>query len=125
MRASGSPTASSTRRARSEAAAAANPDPRWTPGVGGLRSIPARVRGPAKCSHSTSLSRKCQAAPGVLEREQAVPPREAFFAEAEHVPGEVITAEVLDRLRSGVGHGFLISDSADPALKTLRVVARP
>ncbi|MFF4842779.1 hypothetical protein ACFY2G_22280 [Streptomyces collinus] len=41
------------------------------------------------------------------------------------MPGEVITAEVLDRLRSGVGHGFLISDSADPALKTLRVVARP
>ncbi|MER6474310.1 aminotransferase class I/II-fold pyridoxal phosphate-dependent enzyme [Streptomyces collinus] len=89
-------------------------------------------------------------APGVLELEQAVLPREAFFAEAEHVPaeravgrvsaetispyppgvpvvapGEVITAEVLDYLRSGVEHGFLISDSADPTLKTLRVVARP
>ncbi len=40
-------------------------------------------------------------------------------------PGEVITAEVLDYLRSGVEHGFLIFDSADPTVKTLRVVARP
>ncbi|MEU5110990.1 hypothetical protein AB0G64_05770 [Streptomyces longwoodensis] len=39
-------------------------------------------------------------------------------------PGEVITAEVVDYLRSGVDHGFLISDAADPTVKTLRVVAR-
>lgn len=84
-----------------------------------------------------------------LELEQAMLPREAFFAEVEHVPveqapgriaaemispyppgvpaiapGEVITAEVLDYLRSGVEHGVLIPDAADPSVKTLRVVAR-
>ncbi|MET9458498.1 hypothetical protein ABZY05_26040 [Streptomyces canus] len=39
-------------------------------------------------------------------------------------PGEVITDEVLDYLRSGVDHGVLIPDAADPSVKTLRVVAR-
>ncbi|MEW2414717.1 ornithine decarboxylase [Streptomyces sp. NPDC046866] len=87
--------------------------------------------------------------PAALELEQAMRPRDAFFAEAEHVPaeqacgrisaesvspyppgvpviapGEVITAEVLDYLRSGVEHGVLISGAADPSLGTLRVVAR-
>ncbi|MFH9657175.1 aminotransferase class I/II-fold pyridoxal phosphate-dependent enzyme [Streptomyces sp. NPDC017248] len=89
-------------------------------------------------------------APGVLELEQAVLPRDAFFGPAEQVPadqavgriaaetispyppgvpvvapGEVITAEVVDYLRSGVAHGFLIPDAADPALDSFRVVARP
>ncbi|MGW2035907.1 aminotransferase class I/II-fold pyridoxal phosphate-dependent enzyme [Streptomyces sp. NPDC001811] len=88
--------------------------------------------------------------PGVLEAEQAVLPRDAFFGPAEQVPaeravgriaaetispyppgvpvvapGEVITAAVLDYLRSGVAHGFLIPDAADSSLETLRVVARP
>ncbi|MEW2286117.1 ornithine decarboxylase [Streptomyces sp. NPDC047841] len=88
--------------------------------------------------------------PGVLELEQAALPRDAFFGPAEQVPaeravgriaaetispyppgvpvvapGEVITAEVLDYLRSGVAHGFLIPDAADSSLETLRVVARP
>ncbi|GGS77287.1 hypothetical protein GCM10010206_44760 [Streptomyces cinerochromogenes] len=40
-------------------------------------------------------------------------------------PGEVITAEALDYLRSGVAHGFLIAGAADPALETVRVTARP
>ncbi|MFE6993993.1 Orn/Lys/Arg family decarboxylase, partial [Streptomyces pharetrae] len=40
-------------------------------------------------------------------------------------PGEVITAEVLDYLRSGVEHGVLIPDAADSSVRTLRVVARP
>ncbi|MDG9722823.1 aminotransferase class I/II-fold pyridoxal phosphate-dependent enzyme [Streptomyces sp. DH41] len=87
--------------------------------------------------------------PSALELEQAMLPREAFFAPVEHVPaeraagriaaemispyppgvpvvapGEVITDEVLDYLRSGVEHGVLIPDAADPSLKTLRVVAR-
>ncbi|MEU0007905.1 ornithine decarboxylase [Streptomyces sp. NPDC006314] len=87
--------------------------------------------------------------PRALELEQAVLPREAFFGPAEQVsaeravgriaaemispyppgvpvvaPGEVITAEIVDYLRSGVEHGFLIADAADPTLKTLRVVAR-
>ncbi|MEU3499840.1 hypothetical protein ABZ726_03395 [Streptomyces hundungensis] len=88
-------------------------------------------------------------APADLELEQAMVPREAFFAPVEHVPaeraagrisaetispyppgvpaiapGEVITEAVLDYLRSGVEHGVLIPDAADPSVKTLRVVAR-
>ncbi len=87
--------------------------------------------------------------PSVLELEQAMLPREAFFAEVEHVPaeraagrvaaemispyppgvpviapGEVITDEVLDYLRSGVEHGVLIPDASDPSVRSLRVVAR-
>ncbi|GGZ91641.1 aminotransferase class I/II-fold pyridoxal phosphate-dependent enzyme [Streptomyces echinoruber] len=87
--------------------------------------------------------------PPALELEQAMLPREAFFAPVEHVPaeraagrisaemispyppgvpvvapGEVITDEILDYLRSGVEHGMLIPDAADPTVKTLRVVAR-
>ncbi|MFF1509581.1 aminotransferase class I/II-fold pyridoxal phosphate-dependent enzyme [Streptomyces sp. NPDC058326] len=87
--------------------------------------------------------------PPALELEQAMLPRDAFFAEADHVPaeraagrvaaelitpyppgvpviapGEVITAEVVDYLRSGVDHGMLIPDAADASLRTLRVVAR-
>jgi arginine/lysine/ornithine decarboxylase len=87
--------------------------------------------------------------PSALELEQALLPRDAFFGAAESVPadraagriaaemispyppgvpvvapGEVITDEVLDYLRSGVAHGFLIPDAADPTLETLRVVAR-
>ncbi|MFG3157770.1 hypothetical protein ACGF7W_37695 [Streptomyces sp. NPDC048219] len=85
--------------------------------------------------------------PSVLELEQAMLPRAAFFAEAEHVPveraagricaetispyppgvpviapGEVITDEVLDYLRSGAEHGVLVPDAADSSLRTLRVV---
>ncbi|MEU2711330.1 aminotransferase class I/II-fold pyridoxal phosphate-dependent enzyme [Streptomyces sp. NPDC007205] len=88
--------------------------------------------------------------PRVLELEQAVLPREAFFGPAEQVPaeravgriaaemispyppgvpvvapGEVITQEVLEYLRSGVEHGFLIADAADPSLKTIRVTTHP
>ncbi|MFD7459337.1 MULTISPECIES: aminotransferase class I/II-fold pyridoxal phosphate-dependent enzyme [unclassified Streptomyces] len=88
--------------------------------------------------------------PSALELEQAMLPRAAFFAPVEHVPaeraagrvsaemispyppgvpviapGEVITSEVLDYLRSGVEHGVLIPDAADPSVRTLRVVARP
>ncbi|KOV96289.1 amino acid decarboxylase [Streptomyces sp. NRRL B-3648] len=88
--------------------------------------------------------------PHVLELEQAVLPRDAFFGPAEQVPaeravgrvaaemscpyppgvpvvapGEVITAEVLDYLRSGVAHGFLMAGAADPALETVRVTGRP
>ncbi|WP_077799732.1 aminotransferase class I/II-fold pyridoxal phosphate-dependent enzyme [Streptomyces sp. JHA26] len=85
--------------------------------------------------------------PPALELEQAMTPRAAFFAEAEHVPaeraagrvcaetispyppgvpviapGEVVTDEVLDYLRSGAEHGVLIPDAADPSVRTLRVV---
>ncbi|MEV5357101.1 DegT/DnrJ/EryC1/StrS family aminotransferase [Streptomyces sp. NPDC052693] len=88
-------------------------------------------------------------APHALELEQAMLPRDAFFAKAEHVPaeravgriaaemlspyppgvpvvapGEVITAEVVDYLRSGVAAGMLIPDAADPTADTLRVTAQ-
>ncbi|MGW5346799.1 aminotransferase class I/II-fold pyridoxal phosphate-dependent enzyme [Streptomyces sp. NPDC004050] len=87
--------------------------------------------------------------PSALELEQAMRPRDAFFAPAEHVPaeraagriaaelvspyppgvpaiapGEVITKEVVDYLRSGVENGVLIPDAADSSVRTLRVVAR-
>ncbi|MEU6275676.1 ornithine decarboxylase [Streptomyces populi] len=87
--------------------------------------------------------------PPALELEQAMLPRDAFFAEAEHVPvhrargrvaaemispyppgvpvvapGEVVTAEVIDYLRTGVAAGMLVPDAADPSLATLRVTAR-
>jgi arginine decarboxylase len=86
-------------------------------------------------------------APGDLELEQAMRPRDAFFAEVEQVPadqavgriaaemvtpyppgvpalapGERITAEVVDYLRSGVAAGMLIPEAADPQVETLRVV---
>jgi arginine decarboxylase len=88
-------------------------------------------------------------APRALELEQAVLPRTAFFAEAEHIPadravgrvaaetlspyppgvpvlapGEVVTREVVDYLRSGVAAGMLVPDAADPSVETLRVTAR-
>ncbi|MEU1554235.1 hypothetical protein [Streptomyces scabiei] len=37
-------------------------------------------------------------------------------------PGEVITAEILDHLCSGVEHGVLIPDAAGSSVRTLRVV---
>ncbi|GLX52731.1 ornithine decarboxylase [Streptomyces hygroscopicus subsp. hygroscopicus] len=102
--------------------------------------------------HADSIERRPRVhlpEPAVLEPEQAMLPRTAFFGPAEQVPaeraagrvaaemvspyppgvpvvapGEVITEEMVDFLRSGVAHGFLIADAADPTLKTLRVVAR-
>jgi arginine decarboxylase len=87
-------------------------------------------------------------APGELELEQAMLPRDAFFGPAEHVPadravgrigaetispyppgvpailpGELITEPVLDYLRSGVAAGMLLPDAADGSLNTIRVLA--
>jgi arginine/lysine/ornithine decarboxylase len=87
--------------------------------------------------------------PRALQLEQAMRPRDAFFATAEHVPadravgrvaaemispyppgvpvvtpGEVITREAVDYLTSGVAAGMLIPDAADPTAETLRVTAR-
>jgi arginine decarboxylase len=87
--------------------------------------------------------------PAGLELEQAMLPRDAFFATADHVPvgqaagriaaetvspyppgvpvlapGEIITEEALAYLHSGVEAGMLLPDAADPSLKTVRVVAR-
>jgi arginine/lysine/ornithine decarboxylase len=85
--------------------------------------------------------------PGGLELETVMRPRDAFFAEVEQVPvsaavgrvgaemvspyppgvpviapGERITDEVVDYLTSAVAAGALISEAADPEMKTLRVV---
>jgi arginine/lysine/ornithine decarboxylase len=84
-----------------------------------------------------------------LELEPAILPRDAFFAPKETVtagqavgricaeqitpyppgipviiPGERITAELLDYLRSGVNAGMQLPDAADSALDTIRVVSR-
>jgi arginine decarboxylase len=85
---------------------------------------------------------------GDLELEPAMLPRDAFFAAKESVPagqavgriaaeqvtpyppgipvivpGERITADLLDYLRTGLAAGMLLPDPADPSLDTIRVVA--
>ncbi|MFI5707090.1 aminotransferase class I/II-fold pyridoxal phosphate-dependent enzyme [Kribbella sp. NPDC051620] len=84
--------------------------------------------------------------PADLELEQAMQPREAFFASHETipveeaagriaveqitpyppgipaiVPGERISAGVIDYLRSGVAATMVLPDAADPKFKTIRV----
>jgi arginine/lysine/ornithine decarboxylase len=86
--------------------------------------------------------------PEELELEPAMPPREAFFSEAELVeaknavgriaaeplapcppgmpivvPGENINEAVVDYLRSGVAAGMMVPDTADRSLERIRVVA--
>ncbi|MFI7120785.1 aminotransferase class I/II-fold pyridoxal phosphate-dependent enzyme [Amycolatopsis sp. NPDC049868] len=83
-----------------------------------------------------------------LTLEMRMLPRDAFFAEAEHVPldkaggrvsaemispyppgvpaiapGEVFSGAIIDYLRTGVRTGMFIYDAADPELDTVRVVA--
>jgi arginine decarboxylase len=41
------------------------------------------------------------------------------------VPGQRITAGILDYLRTGVAAGMVLPDSADAKLETVRVVALP
>ncbi|GAA2609033.1 ornithine decarboxylase [Actinomadura fulvescens] len=85
------------------------------------------------------------AGPGDLQLELVVLPRDAFFGPAEQVPadeavgrvsaemltpyppgipavlpGERITAPVLDYLRSGVAAGMVVPDAADPELGSVR-----
>jgi arginine decarboxylase len=87
---------------------------------------------------------------GDLAIEQVLIPRDAFFGPAEDVPvdeavgrvaaeqitpyppgipalvpGERITAGVVDYLRSGLAAGMVLPDPADPQLNTVRVVALP
>jgi arginine decarboxylase len=80
-----------------------------------------------------------------LNLEQAMLPRDAFFAETEQVtdpagwisaemispyppgvpailPGERFNPEVVDYLRAGLSAGMTLPDAADPTLKTFRVV---
>src|SRR4051794_12272560 len=87
-------------------------------------------------------------APPSLELENAMTPRDAFFARVEQVPideaagrvvaemvspyppgvpllapGEVVSQEAVDYLVTGVAAGMLIPDAADSSMKSLRVVA--
>jgi arginine decarboxylase len=87
-------------------------------------------------------------APRSLELENAMTPRDAFFARVEQVPvaeavgrvvaemispyppgvpvlapGEIISQEAVDYLTTGVAAGMLVPDAADSSMKTLRVVA--
>jgi arginine/lysine/ornithine decarboxylase len=80
-----------------------------------------------------------------LNLEQAIPPRDAFFAATEQVtdpagrisaemispyppgvpailPGERFTGAVVDYLRAGVAAGMVLPDASDPELNTFRVV---
>ncbi|WP_245707468.1 hypothetical protein [Pseudonocardia oroxyli] len=85
--------------------------------------------------------------PRALETDAVMLPRDAFFAPAEDVPaakavgrvcaeqvtpyppgipvlppGECVTDEIVDYLRSGVRAGMVIPDAADPEIGTIRVV---
>ncbi|MFD1146475.1 Orn/Lys/Arg family decarboxylase [Saccharothrix hoggarensis] len=85
--------------------------------------------------------------PDELQLETAMLPRDAFFAEVEQVdaaravgrisaemvtpyppgapavlPGEVITREVVQYVRSGLAAGMQLPDPSDPELNTFRVV---
>jgi arginine/lysine/ornithine decarboxylase len=87
--------------------------------------------------------------PTGLELDSVDVPRDAFFAAAESVaideavgrvaaeqitpyppgipavvPGERLTAEVLDYLRTGLRAGMVLPDSTDPTLATIRVTAQ-
>ncbi len=82
--------------------------------------------------------------------EAALTPREAFFAPHETVPshravgrvaaelvapyppgipaivpGEVLTADLLDALQEAAAHGVRVAYAADPTVSTVQVVARP
>jgi arginine decarboxylase len=82
-----------------------------------------------------------------LDLEQAMPPRDAYFAETEQVtdpagrisaemispyppgvpavlPGERFNEAVVDYLRAGLAAGMVLPDASDPELKTFRVVRR-
>jgi arginine decarboxylase len=82
-----------------------------------------------------------------LNLEQAMSPRDAFFARTEQVddpvgrvaaemispyppgvpailPGEVFNAAVVEYLRSGLAAGMTIPDASDPKLESFRVVVR-
>lgn len=101
----------------------------------------------ADAAHAEPSGRVALPDPGDLELEQVMRPRDAFFADVEQVaaddaigrvaaemvtpyppgvpalaPGERITAEVVDYLRSGVAAGMLIPEAADPTVESLRVV---
>jgi arginine/lysine/ornithine decarboxylase len=109
-----------------------------------LRAIAALTEADLPSPHEVDLP-----SPADLELETAMLPRDAFFATTEQVaakdavgrisaemltpyppgapavlPGEVITTEVLDYLRSGLAAGMQLPDPVDAELDSVRIVAR-
>jgi lysine decarboxylase len=107
--------------------------------IAGLRGSIARRRAEARASSSASVWR--------VQPEAAMTPRDAFFAPRERVdatraigrisaetaapyppgipvlaPGEIVTADMLEQLRSEAAAGSRIAYSSDPTLSTLLVV---
>ncbi|MGW0658493.1 aminotransferase class I/II-fold pyridoxal phosphate-dependent enzyme [Streptodolium elevatio] len=107
-----------------------------------LRDLPKHAHGLARRSPPVQVP-----APADMRLESAMLPRDAFFAETEHVPadkaagriaaemitpyppgipvvlpGERISAAVVDYLRSGVAAGMVLPDSDDAQLRVIRVV---
>jgi arginine/lysine/ornithine decarboxylase len=111
------------------------------------------VNGPVRLSEgrqvrSSPLTTVDIPAPGDLDAELAMAPREAFFARTEQVPlsaaagrvcaelvspyppgipvlapGETVATAHIDYLRRGIRHGMYVPDPADKTLKQLRFVA--
>jgi arginine decarboxylase len=109
--------------------------------VAALRALATRPRGADGETPSMPSSSE-------LQTELVLPPREAYFSDAEHVdthdavgrvvaekvtpyppgvpvlvPGERITQPIVDYLRAGVRMGMNVTDVADSQLDTIRVVA--
>ncbi len=113
--------------------------------VDAFAALSAERRGTAEVTNGAALrSSGAIVAPG----EQALTPRDAFFAPSRAVPlvgavgevsaelvipyppgipvlapGDVISAEKVDYLRQGAARGIYLSGPIDPTLATIRVVA--
>lgn len=108
-----------------------------------LRALPAHAAGLRRASALVDVP-----SPADLRLETAMLPRDAFFADTEHVdtdhaegriaaemltpyppgipvvvPGERLSKPVLSYLRSGVAAGMVVPDADDPSLRVVRVVA--
>ncbi|WP_433073613.1 hypothetical protein ACQP1P_25890 [Dactylosporangium sp. CA-052675] len=128
-------------------------EPRWIPVrydteatasrlVGAVRQLVAAAPGLPRAKRVELPS------PSEFEPEPVVLPRDAFFGPAEHIPvaravgrvcaeqvtpyppgipalipGERISAGIVDYLRSGLAAGMIVPDAADTKLDTVRVVA--
>lgn len=111
--------------------------------VQAFRTLSAERTGEINLSTTAGRSSGVAIAPG----EQALSPRDAFFAPSRAVPlaaavgeiaaelvipyppgipvlapGDIVSAEKIDFLQHGARHGMYMSGPADPALETLRVV---
>lgn len=111
--------------------------------VTALQALPAHAQGLRRASAVVDVP-----SPTDLRLETVMLPRDAFFADTEHVdtdraegrvaaemltpyppgipvvvPGERLSKPVLSYLRSGVAAGMVVPDADDPSLRVVRVVA--